>query len=295
MGLAQQVGIAAWRLRGRCGWRLPRDRKDALTVLVAYYHPARAGYCTAQVRNLLACAFVERVIISNHNPLLRLDLPARLRDERVTIVEAGTKCGCGHRWHVAAAFHPQYLLVIDDDVFLFPGQIARLFRHLLDAPERPHGVAGMRRLPDDALSYHCQEDLGVDFLCEAYAVTLSHLLRYLKLEDQLLQNGVAFASIDRYADFAVVSRAGSEKPAIHDVGHILRCPTFKTPGIAVHRTGGFDEAVGEVVHALDVLAAPGAPAPARVRRAGSMPPPARPFDAPRATRLGPGRSGEYRS
>ncbi len=298
MGLVQQAGIAAWRLRGRFGWQVPLNREGALTVLVAYYHPARTRYCAAQVRSLLKCAFIERVIISNHNPLVRLELPARLRDKRITMIQASEKRGCGHRWHVAAAFNPRYLLVIDDDVFLFPEQIARLFGHLLDAPERPHGMAGMRRLPDGRLEYHCQKNLDVDFLCEAYAVTLGHLQRYLKLEDRLRQNGVSLASVDGYADFAVVSHTGTRRPAIHDLGHIFRCPSFKTPGIAVHRTSGFEEAVGEVVHALDILDASGPPRPASAGPAAALPSEMHQFDGFHATpgsELGTARSKGYAS
>ncbi len=295
MRLTQQLGIAAWRLRGRFGWQVSLDREGALTALVAYHHPARAGHCAAQVRSLLKCSFVERVIIAKHNPLLRLELPKRLPGDRVTLVDTGAECGCGRRWHAAASYQPQYLLVIDDDVFLFPEQIAALFRHLLDAPDRPHGLAGMRRQPGGGLDYHCQEDSEVDFLCETYAVTLGHLLRYLTLEERLLQNGVAFDSVDKHADFAVLSRTGASRPAIHDLGHVFRCPTFKTPGVAVHRSSGFQHAVDEVTRALDALDAVAPRAAEAVERTAHPPSPAdRPggrFPAP-AGDLVAGRSGE---
>ena len=59
-----------WVINGYFGWKLGLATSQTLTVLTTYYNPARLKHVNHQIRNLLKCKFVERVIISNHNPAL---------------------------------------------------------------------------------------------------------------------------------------------------------------------------------------------------------------------------------
>ena len=83
---------------------------DKVTVLVACFHPARLEHLDAQVRNILKCRFVERLVLSNHNPQLPVADTLRVSDKRIVIVNQPVERRCGHRWAVAAQFDAECLL-----------------------------------------------------------------------------------------------------------------------------------------------------------------------------------------
>jgi hypothetical protein len=209
-----------------------------LTVLITCFHRERAQHLDAMVRQALRCRFVGRVVVSSHNPDLRAEEAVRVRDGRLRLLTETCARGCGHRWSVARRLDPEYLLAIDDDLLLRAGQIARLYRHLVDRPERPHGVAGLRQT-GHGLAFHDSEELELDYLCEAYALTRAHLRRYGMLARVAGARPETAPLVERELDFVVVSATGSGRPLIHDTGRLLRSDTFKTPGIAVHLTPGF--------------------------------------------------------
>jgi hypothetical protein len=233
------------------GFRVSLPLSQTVTVLIAYYNPARARHLPSQVRNLLKCSFVDRIVISNHNPRIDLAPLLAVPRNRVVLVSNKEERGCGYRWRVAQRFKCDYLIVIDDDMLLFPSQIARLFMHLVSEPSVPHGTCGMLQVAKGDLEYHAEQEMTVDCLSEVYALTTTHLTRYAALEARLSQDIVTEEAIQCYADFAVISRTGAYKPKIHNVGHLFRCATFKETGIAVHRKDGFREAVRRVLAALD--------------------------------------------
>jgi hypothetical protein len=144
----------------------------------------------------------------------------------------------------------EYLIVIDDDLLLFPHQIENLFRGLVREPQRPHGLAGMQWGDDGSVEYVQRTNDDVDFLCEIYAVTRAHVQRYGQLRDALAAYDSVTDLIDAAADFVIVSAAGQRNPRIHDVGQIFRCTTFKQSGHAVHMERSFQSGVQRVVQAL---------------------------------------------
>jgi hypothetical protein len=251
--IKQKIRYTQFALAGDWGGAVSLNSRDRLTVLITYYHPARMGHIQAQVRNILRCEFVERLIVSNHNPAIRIEDKVQSKDKRLTLLNQTERRGCGYRWVVAHELSPKYLVVIDDDMFLFPGQIAKLFRCLIDEPEIPHGVAGMIRVGVDSLEYHEVEDIAVDYLCETYAVTNRQLERYIEMKKAVATNDILTAMIDNAADFMVISQTGSARPKIHNVGRLFKSSTFKEVGIAVHKQAGFDESLMEVDRALNAF------------------------------------------
>jgi glycosyltransferase involved in cell wall biosynthesis len=194
-----------------------------------------------QIRNILKCDFVETVVISNHNPDVAMDDLVRVRDKRVIIRNQPVRRGCGYRWNVALEYQPDYLIVVDDDILLFPSQLAALFDRLVSEPAIPHGFAGMVRHFDGRIEYREMEDLQLDYLCEIYALTGEHVKRYMALRNQILAGDPGLANIlENSADFMLVSRSGSGSPKIHKSSRMFRCPTYDQAGVAVHKDPEFD-------------------------------------------------------
>jgi hypothetical protein len=201
-------------------------------------------HADALARNILRCGFVERLVLSNHNPAVRLADHLSLSDARVVVNEERAPMGCGHRWQVAVRWPAGYLIVIDDDILLRPEQLRTLFHALQADPARPHGIAGMRRSHAGTFEFVERRNDDTDFLCEVYAVTGEHLDRYVQRRDRLPQR--VRARVDRSADFVLISACGNGRPRLHDVGRVLRCESFKAPGIAVHQGAEFHHDFGEV-------------------------------------------------
>ncbi|GIK40319.1 MAG: hypothetical protein BroJett011_41520 [Chloroflexota bacterium] len=204
-----------------------------------------------QVRNILKCNFVDKLIISNHNPDVHIDDRIKIKDKRLVFINQNVKRGCGYRWLIADELDPEYLIVVDDDILLFPSQLAKLFKHLVNEPEIPHGISGFLHLENSELEFHEKENRTVDFLCETYAVTRNHLNRYMELKKLVAKNDALNQMIDSAADFMIISQTGSRNPKIHHVGRLFKASTFKQAGVAVHKEENFGESLGEVGRALD--------------------------------------------
>ena len=169
--VVRSVRRLLWRMSGRLGGPVSAAPSDRLTVLAAFYHETRMRHADAFARNILRCAFVERLVLSNHNPAVRLGDHVRVSDPRLIVSEESLSRGCGYRWQVAQRWHADHLIVIDDDIMLRPAQLRALFLALKAEPERPHGIAGLRRSADGGLQFLERCDQDTDYLCEAYAVT----------------------------------------------------------------------------------------------------------------------------
>ena len=246
----RRVRCALWRASGRIGPSVTLALPQRLTVLITCFHPVRAVHLDTQARTALRCRFVEKVVVSSHNPDVKAEAWVRVRDPRLLFQNVPEKRGCGHRWTVAAALDPEFLLVIDDDIFLRASQIAALFQQLVSLPRVPHGLSGIRELEDGYLDFVDRQEVGVDYLCEVYAVTRQHLRRHAELQTLATAAAPVGELIASAFDFMVISRAGNGRPHVHDLGHILRCETFKTPGVAVHKHDGFEAHLRQVAQAL---------------------------------------------
>jgi len=208
-----------------------------------------------QVRNILKCQFVDKIIVSNHNPEVRIENMVKIRDERLVFINQKSRRGCGYRWIIANEINPEYLIVVDDDILLFPSQLRTLFKNLIEEPEIPHGISGMLHLDDGEFEFHEKENMQVDYLCETYAVSRQNLNRYLELVKFLANQNSLSMMIESSADFMLISQTGSQNPKIHNVGRLFRCPTFNEPGVAVHKDQDFDTSMVAVSRVLDNLIA----------------------------------------
>jgi hypothetical protein len=248
---AKKIIYFFWVFSGRLSPMVGFTSGEKLTVLITYFNPIRLRHVNHQIRNLLKCNFIGQVIISNHNPRLRIEEFVKVSDPRLVLLNQDVQHGCGHRWLVATQFSPTYLIVMDDDILLFPWQIRKLFAALLTELDVPHGFAGMMQQQDGSLDYHQKADQAVDYLCEIYAITGQMLNQYIQLKDQIATGPEIAQSIESTADFVIVSQTGALKPRIHYVGHLLRCPTFNQAGVAVHKEQEFLKDVHSVAHALN--------------------------------------------
>lgn len=246
----RDIKYALWGLNGYLGVRMRIASKQKLTVLITYYNPARMKHINHQLRNLLKCVFVEQIIISNHNPDVDIKQMVEVKDDRITIINHETRRGCGYRWLVAEQFSPEYLVVVDDDILLFPWQLKKLFAALIQEPEIPHGFAGMIHHENGFLEYREQLERPVDYICEIYAVTGEHLNKYSQLKQEVLKNPDLTHTVEFAADFVILSQTGAANPKIHDGGRLFRCTTYNETGVAVHKDAEFDVGILEVASTL---------------------------------------------
>jgi hypothetical protein len=250
---ARKIKYLLWKANGYFGRRITLGTPQKVTVLVTYYSPTRMKHIDPQVRNILKCQFVDKIIVSNHNPEIRIENMVKIRDERLVFINQKSQRGCGYRWIIANEFNPEYLIVVDDDILLFPSQLRIIFKNLINEPEIPHGISGMLHHANGDFEYYEKMDMQVDYLCEIYAVTRQNLHRYLELESFVTKDDSLSKMIESSADFMLISQTGSQNPKIHNVGRLFRCPTFNEPGVAVHKAPGFDANMVEVSRALNNL------------------------------------------
>ena len=224
---------------------LATDKK--VTIVVPSYHASRARNLQPLVRSTLKCNFVEKIIISNHNPEIRLEDWVHTDDSRVVLMNHPVRRGCGHGWIVASKDSADFFIVIDDDMLIYPQQLAVLFKQLISQPEIPHGFIG-RRVDGE---YVMDRETEVEFLYNIYAVTKAHIQTYLKYTQEIITNGYASReSIEYWGDDIVVSHTGTGLPRIHKVGSIRQCKTTKTSGVATFTENQFDGRRLEVYRAL---------------------------------------------
>ncbi len=237
---------------GYLGKRYSLSGPQKLTVLITYFNPARMTRIDHQLRNIFKCRFVEKVIISNHNPDVEIRRLIKVNDPRLKIMNQSVRRGCGYRWQIASEINPEYLVVIDDDLFLFPGQLTKLFKFLLAEQKIPHGLSGINCLPDGSYEFRDREDRETDFLCEIYALTREHLGHYMKTYADLSSNEQIIQMVNSTTDFILLSHTGVSRPKIHDVGRLFRDETFKTEGVAVHKKEMFNEYIELTQYAIKV-------------------------------------------
>jgi hypothetical protein len=158
---------------------------------------------------------------------------------RVRILRHASRQFCPDRYKHLEAIPSGRYLIIDDDIFLLPGQIESLCRYLEDDPSVPHGLYG-EELDEEVLRGGISlAERRVDVINRMYAFTDSHLWEFFRIAD----------GIDAYSgkypwrlgiwDDLIISRSGSDRPRLHDCGAFVNCPTQGKQGIAVWRTDNF--------------------------------------------------------
>lgn len=238
-------------LNGYVGGATTMDVPQKVTVLLTYYHPARMNRINSVVRNFLKCTFVEKIVITNHNPDIKIEDKLNVSDDRLICINQGVRRGNGYRWRVANTIDAEYFIVIDDDVLLFPSQLKKLFQHLLANPAIPHGYAGQIHLENNQFEYREREDVEIDYLCELYAVSRAHVKRYAEIERLISEQDKTLAGfVERFADHIVISQTTAYSPKIHKINRLLRSETFKTVGVATHKDDEFEAGVLRVCEAV---------------------------------------------
>jgi len=254
------VGSARWLYKeafywqavvdGRVGGAVTIGSDHKATLIVPSYHLARARNLDPIVRNALRCEFIQRVIISNHNPSIRLKDWVKTPSDRLTLVDQPIRRGCGYGWIVASQNPASHYLVIDDDTIPQPKQLAELLKQLLADPSVPHGMAGWQAHGE----FVERREAEVECVFNVYAVTRQHVERYVDFVGELTQRfGLAADTIEFYADDLVISQTGDREARVHDLGWVLRCRTSNREGIAISKDQEFWPRRLQVLQALREL------------------------------------------
>jgi hypothetical protein len=227
-----------WRLRVAFGPPVDLDASERLTVvLVSYLRPANMERI---VRAALKCKFVNKIVVQNNNPEIDIRDWIGVSDDRLRIVNSPVRRGAGSRWFVAREENEAYYLAIDDDVFLFPGQIARLFSNLLNDPDVPHGVHGILTGKSRRQTHVARREATVDILHQLYLATGDHVRRYHEILATLERDAPdARAIADHFGDDVIISNCGNGAPRIHNVGFVPRCASSHRRGIALNQLDEF--------------------------------------------------------
>ncbi|MSP13815.1 MAG: glycosyltransferase family 2 protein [Chloroflexi bacterium] len=240
-----------WVLHGHFGRPVSLATHHRATVIIPVYREQRLRNIEPLVRALLQCKFIELVVVSNHNPAFSIHQKIALRDARLVLLNQTVRRGCGFGWVVASTIDAAYYISVDDDVLIYPGQIAKLFSKLIACPDVPHGLAGSLH------GEYCErQDSEVDELYQIYAITGQHLKTYMDYVQRITVGEFASSeTIEFWADDVIISRAGSGQPWIHDAGRLTRCRTASADGVAIHREDVFSRKRGEVQLALKGIGA----------------------------------------
>ena len=212
------------------------DSKTCSVVLLTHNRPQNMSLI---VECALRNQFVTRVIVSNSNPKVKITQWINSTDSRLSLVDEALPTQPGHRFVVARQTGAEYVLSIDDDIFLTPKQWRRLFEFLINDERCPHGIIGQiyrtGTISSNGSPFHhvIAEDTEVDVLIGAYAFTSEHLNRVFRLAEEI---GISDVSQLRNGEDILLSFSGTVRPKIHAMRPALFCASEGLPGIALWKT-----------------------------------------------------------
>ncbi len=234
------LGYLRWQRDARHGPRVATAGPEKATVILLNYK--RVRNLEPMARSLLRCDFVEKILVCNNNPRYRMADWIRLGDERLHLIDQPRETVSSIRFRIACEEPGPYFLAIDDDVFLYPRQVKRLFEELLARPESPHGIQGENFLgeasPGTFLGWDvnlCGFEGQADDINTCYAFTREHALEADRLARCL---GLDLGNIHMGSD-VILSASGRERPFLHDVGEVLHCLSQHRRGVATWTLRGF--------------------------------------------------------
>jgi len=214
----------------------PIRGKTCVAVLLTHNRPQNMWLLVeAALRN----RFVTSVIVSNSNPQVKIRDWVASTDSRLTLVDETTPTQPGHRLVLARQTGAEYVLSIDDDIFLTPQQWKKFFEFLLSDEQCPHGIIGQDFHPGTMSSngspfHHITgRDTDVDVLIGAFAFTNLHLKRVFDLAAKI---GVSDLSRVRNGEDILLSFSGVTRPHIHPLKPALFCASEGLPGVALWKT-----------------------------------------------------------
>ena len=231
---------ARWQATVRYGPRCRlRGAPPLVCILLSYQRPQNMEDLA---RGLLRCDFVTRVIVSNSSPETDIGDWVRFADPRLEVTNAGRHTPAGYRFELARGVDAAHYLFVDDDVFLRPRQVRKLYARYLEDPSVPHGVFGHvhRRDGSGELEPEARRrvEAPVDVLHQVYLLSRQHVEGYFGLLGEL---GFSSPEELRFGDDIVLGFAGRRHPRCHDVGTIVLCPTAHDPDYATWKQPGFSE------------------------------------------------------
>lgn len=202
-------------------------------VLLSYKRPKNLNKILSCLRQ---CDFISDILISNNNPDVRLETNLDCRDSRVKLINQSERQFPSIRLDLSRSLQSEYVIAIDDDVFLEPWQLLKLFQALLENPSVVHGFAGHVYSADLArLHALFGQEKPVDALIMLFAYTKAHVESYFRILDQLqIVNRELRGSED-----VPLSFAGDSYARIHDLGYVCLCPSTDRKGVATWTTEGF--------------------------------------------------------
>jgi hypothetical protein len=213
------------------------DLPNAAAVLLSYKRPKNLPWIA---KSLLKNNFISRVIVSNNNPDMKMEDWFDFNDERLELMNQKVRRLPGYRFEIARHLKEEYIICIDDDLYLRPAQIIKLYSELLNNPAVPHGVWGQRFYNDGGeLTWKDgirNLDGEIDVMNRAYFLTRKHIDNFIKIINML-----GFDSIEdlQFVDDMVLSFSGSGRPICHDVGPLLNCLSKDAEDIAVWKEHNF--------------------------------------------------------
>jgi len=239
--LVQAVQLVVGYVRLKTVLRFSKDAspiggKTCVAVLLTHNRPQNMSLL---VHAALHNRFVTRVIVSNSNPQVRIRDWITSTDSRLLLVDEISQTQPGHRLVLAKQSEAEYVLSVDDDIFLTPKQWKNFFEFLLADEQRPHGIIGQVYRPGTESSngspFHhvVARDMEVDVLIGAYAFTREHLKRVFELAAKV---GISDLSQLRNGEDIVLSFSGITRPRIHRLKPALFCASEGLPGIALWKS-----------------------------------------------------------
>ena len=203
-------------------------------------------------RSLARLDCIERILVSNNNPAHRIRDWVGFREPRLVLLDQPSETFCGIRFVLARQEPGSFFLAIDDDVFLQPEQVQRLFEALLESPQRVHGVHGevfpAARSRDWGRAVEGSRE-EVDVVNQVYAFTHAHVEELFRMAEALGEDVV-----DCIGDDMLLSFSGKARPLCHAVGPVLRCLSASRERVATFRTlPDFPGRRADLLHALRAL------------------------------------------
>ncbi len=231
------------RLLVRLRIRIQRDGSEKAAVVILSYK--RENNIDRILTGVLACGFVDQVIVSNNNPDVDVSRHISRRDPRLTIIQSQEHKGASSRYDVARTCDSEYFICIDDDVSPDPWQLRKMFACLLRNPASPVGCTGelydhvhkqFRQIKPRSL-FAGDLSCPVDVILHIYVFTRRHLERYFENVSAIGKTNEAIHS----SEDVIISFAGDEPATFLDVGEMASCPSSIDPHIATFQRSGFWE------------------------------------------------------
>ena len=247
--ISSKASYYIWLLNSYIAGKQSSDTQNKAVAILASYHIERMKNIEPLVRSILKCDFIKKIILSNHNPNVLIEDWVKIKDDRLNMINQPTRRGPGYCWDLAKKEDSQFFILIDDDFLVSPKQIKILFQRLLDNSDIPHGVTGHNNL-----EYYQNIDMEVDILNQIYAITKTHLNKYFEIAEAI--NAIdheAYETIEPYAHEIIISKTGKNRPRIHNIGLLTRCPTARKPSVAIHQSEDFRIKRVKVFNALQTV------------------------------------------